>query len=58
MSADTKLYFRDIDSEICYKLVGFIAEAIDDELEEVHLLKLFQTLTIKITSGVRVMGLV
>ena len=39
MSNLSKLYFRDIDSEICYKLVGFIAEAIDEELEEVTLVE-------------------
>ena len=39
MSEGAKLYFRDIDSEFCYPLGDHIAEAIDDELEEVTLVE-------------------
>ena len=39
MSKGSELYFKDIYSEVCYPLGDHIAEAIDDELEEVTLVE-------------------
>lgn len=39
MSKETKLYFRDIDSEMCYGFEDHIIEAEDEGLEEVTLVE-------------------